>query len=123
MWTGIGYLTAALCLNVGLSDEAQDLVTTIQNNQSRFGALWDHWECGHHYTRPLSSWSTLNAALGLQIDAANRVLRLRPIMENVTLPLCIPGVLGTVEVKNGTVQIRLVEGSLDGWTVLTGETV
>ena len=122
VWTGIGYLTAALCLNVGLSDEAQALVTTIQNNQSRFGALWDHWECGHHYTRPLSSWSTLNAALGLQIDAANRTLRLYPAAKNVTLPLCFPGVLGTVEVENGTVQIRVLAGSLDGWTVLTGET-
>ncbi len=121
VWTGIGYVTAALCLSVGLPDDAEAIVTAIQENQSRFGALWDHWECGHHYTRPMSSWATLNAALGLRIDAGRRILRLDPVGENVTVPLCIPGVLGTVEVKNGSVRIRLTEGSLNGWTLQTGK--
>lgn len=119
VWTGIGYVTAALCLSVGMTADALALVTAIHINQSRFGALWDHWECGHHYTRPMSSWTTLNAALGLEIDAAKRILRLRPIDKNVTLPLCFPGFLGTAVVKNGSVSIRIFEGSLDGWTVLT----
>ena len=121
VWTGIGYVTAALCLSVGLKEDAEALVAAIHENQQRFGALWDHWECGHHYTRPMSGWTTLNAALGMRIDAARHILRLSPISENITLPLCIPGVLGTVEVNNGAVNIRLTEGSLDGWTVLTGK--
>ena len=122
VWTGIVYVTAALCLSVGLRDEADALVSSIRDNQARFGALWDHWECGHHYTRPMSSWTTLNAALGLRIDSARRIIRLDPISENITLPLCFPGFLGTAEVRNGLVEIRVLEGSLDGWTVLTGET-
>ena len=69
----------------------------------------------------MSSWTTLNAALGLQVDAARRILRLSPVARDVRLPLCFPGVLGTVEVKNGAVQLHVAEGSLDGWTVLTGE--
>ena len=121
VWTGVGYVTAALCLSVGLRDEAEALVAAIQENQSRFGALWDHWECGHHYTRPMSSWTTLHAALGLRVDAARRTIQVNPIAENITLPLCFPGGLGTVEVKNGAVSIRLTEGSLEGWTVLPGE--
>ena len=121
VWTGIGYAVAALCLCVGMREDADVLVAAIHNNQSRFGALWNHWECGHHYTRPLSSWTTLNAALGLQADAARRTLRLTPAMENVTLPLCLPGILGTVAVKDGKASIRLIEGSLDGWTVQTGD--
>ncbi len=121
VWTGIGYVTAALCLSVGLKEDAEALVAVIHENQLRFGALWDHWECGHHYTRPMSGWTTLNAALGMRIDAARHILRLRPISENITLPLCFPGVLGAVEVRNGAVNIRLIEGSLEGWTVLTGK--
>ena len=121
VWTGIGYATAALCLSVGLTDDAKAVVTSIQDNQSRFGALWDHWECGHHYSRPMSSWTTLNAALGLRVDAAKRTVRLRPVADDITLPLCFPGVLGTVEVRNGKIDIRLAEGSLDGWSVLTGD--
>ena len=67
----------------------------------------------------MSSWTTLTAALGLQIDSAKRILRLDPIAKDITLPLCFPGVLGTVEFKNGEAHIRLAEGSLKGWTVLT----
>ncbi len=122
VWTGIGYALAALCMSVGMRDDADAIITSIRDNQFRFGALWDHWECGHHYTRPMSSWTTLNAALGLQIDRARRVIRLNPIAENITLPLCFPGVLGTAEVRNGSVSIRIAEGALDGWTVLTGKT-
>ena len=123
VWTGIGYAMTALCLSVGMRGDADALVTAIHDNQARFGALWDHWECGHHYTRPLSSWTTLNAALGLQIDSARRIIRLEPIAENVTLPLCLPGLLGTVEVKNGSASIRVAEGSLDGWNVRIEGTV
>ena len=39
--------------------------------------------------------------------------------DNMTLPLCVPGFLGTVEVRNGEVKIHPLEGSLDGWTVRT----
>ena len=60
--------------------------------------------------------------VGERIDAARRILRLDPVAETITLPLCFPGGLGTVEFKNGAARIRLTEGSLDGWTVLTGET-
>ncbi len=122
VWTGIGYVTAALCLSVGMCAQAQAIVASVRSNQARFGALWDHWECGHHYTRPMSSWTTLSAALGLEIDAAKRIIRLRPAAENITLPLCVPGALGTVEVRNGDVNIRLACGSLEGWSIQTGET-
>ncbi|MBQ6266705.1 MAG: hypothetical protein IJK64_02915 [Clostridia bacterium] len=117
VWTGIGYALAALCMRVGLREDADALVTAIRDNQSRFGALWDHWECGHHYSRPMSSWTTLNAALGLEIDFAKKLLRFSPVAENLTLPLCFPGVLGTVRVAQGEATIRLIEGNLDGWTV------
>ncbi|MBR6334873.1 MAG: hypothetical protein IKR90_01850 [Clostridia bacterium] len=120
-WTGIGYAMAALCLSVGMRSEADAVVTAIRDNQARFGALWDHWECGHHYTRPMSSWTTLNAALGLQIDSTRRIIRLKPIADNITLPLCFPGFTGTAEVRNGSVNITSAQGSLDGWTVLIGE--
>jgi uncharacterized protein (DUF608 family) len=119
VWTGIGYAVAALCLSVGKRDDADAVVTAIHNNQSRFGALWDHWECGHHYTRPMSSWTTLISALGLKIDYANRIIKLKPIADNITLPLCFPGFLGTVKVTNGKADICALEGNLDGWDIIT----
>lgn len=120
VWTGIGYATAALALSVGFRDRADVIITAIRDNQSRFGALWDHWECGHHYTRPLSSWTTLNAALDLRIDAPRKTIHLRPFAPNTILPLCLPGLLATVRVKDGAVSVECIEGSLDGWTMIHG---
>ncbi|MCR5523659.1 MAG: hypothetical protein K6F64_08515, partial [Clostridia bacterium] len=110
VWTGIGYVTASLCMSVGMLNESYNLVKSIYENQSRFGANWDHWECGHHYTRPMSSWTTLNAALGLQIDNARKTIRFDPISQSFRLPLCFPGFLGTAEMKNGSLSINAIEG-------------
>ena len=41
--------------------------------------------------------------------------------ENVTLPLCLPGVLGTVRVENGSASVRVAGGGLEGWIVLVGQ--
>ncbi len=120
-WTGIDYFVAALALDVGLFDESLDIVSTIHENQARFGALWDHWECGHHYTRPLSSWTTLNVALGLKVDAAKKEIHLKPFTNNVTLPLCVPGLLALIKVKNGRVTVKCIEGELADWNIITEE--
>ena len=119
VWTGIGYAVASLCLSVGMSENADMIISSIGSNQSRFGAFWDHWECGHHYTRPMSSWTTLISALGLKIDYAKRIIRIKPIADNITLPLCFPGFLGTVKVTNGKADICALEGNLDGWDIIT----
>lgn len=118
VWTGIGYAMAALCLYTGLRDTADMEVKSIHDNQMRFGAFWDHWECGHHYTRPMSSWSTLNAALGLRVDASEKTVKLHPIAENIRLPLCLCNALATVTFENGAYSIECIEGNLDGWNIV-----
>lgn len=89
VWTGIGYAFAALALSVGLREIADAEINSIHNNQMRLGSFWDHWECGHHYTRPMSSWTILHAALGLYVDYEKKILRLNPLNENIKLPLCL----------------------------------
>lgn len=121
VWTGIGYVAAALCLYAGLRDLADQEVRTIHDNQMRFGAFWDHWECGHHYSRPLSSWTTLNAALGLRVDVAEKTIWLNPISDNIRLPLCLDSILATVTVENGELRIRCIEGDLTGWNIIFGD--
>jgi len=119
VWTGIGYTAAALCLYAGMRETADMEVKSIHDNQERFGALWDHWECGHHYTRPLSSWTTLIAALGLRINREEKWISLKPIAENIVLPLCIPECLATVYVENGQCRIECIKGDLSGWKIVT----
>ena len=116
-WTGIGYVTAALALTVGDAANADALVGTIHENQRRFGALWDHWECGFRYTRPLSSWTTMTAASGLSVDAEQKLLRLSPAAVPLTVPV-VTCFCSATAVFDGTSCILTVhEGSLDGWTV------
>lgn len=120
VWTGIGYAMAALSLSVGLQKFADMEVTSIHCNQLRMGAFWDHWECGHHYTRPMSSWTTLNAALGLSINSEARLIQLNPIEKNITLPLCLCDVLATVTFVDGSYTVTCLEGDLSGWSIVLG---
>ena len=117
VWTGIGYAFAALALSVGLKDVADTEIKSIGNNQMRLGHFWDHWECGHHYTRPMSSWSILHAVSGLSVDYENKKLALNPIDKNITFPLCLPDILAKVTFTDGKCDIECVKGSLDGWDI------
>ncbi|MBR5437319.1 MAG: hypothetical protein IKV21_00230 [Clostridia bacterium] len=117
VWTGIGYVFAALALSVGLRDIADKEIKSIDNNQMRLGYFWDHWECGHHYTRPMSSWSVLNAVAGLSVDYEKKTLKLKPADKNISFPLCLPDILAKVRVSDGKCDIECISGSLDGWSV------
>ena len=117
VWTGIGYAFAALALSVGLGDIAETEIKSIDKNQMHRGHFWDHWECGHHYTRPMSSWSILNAVAGLSVDYENKKLTLKPVSKNITFPLCLPDILAKVSVTDGECHIECIKGSLDSWDI------
>ncbi len=117
VWTGIGYAFSALALSVGLNEISDTIVNSIYNNQLRLGHFWDHWECGHHYTRPMSSWSTLLAVSGLAVDYENKKLNFSPINKNITFPLCLPEVLAKVTFTDGKFNIECIKGDLSGWEV------
>lgn len=117
VWTGIGYAFAALALSVGLKDIADSEIKSIDNNQMRLGHFWDHWECGHHYTRPMSSWSTLIAASGMKVDYENKRLSFSPVCKNIRLPLCLPGILAAVTFTEGKCEIKCIKGNLEGWNI------
>ncbi len=117
VWTGIGYAFAALALSVGCKEIADKEMQSINDNQLRFGHFWDHWECGHHYTRPMSSWSTLIAAAGLAVDYENKKLTVHPIDKNMTVPLCLPDILAKMTFTDGNCDITCLHGDLSGWDV------
>ena len=117
VWTGIGYAFAALALSVGLKDIADKEIKSIGDNQMRFGCFWDHWECGHHYTRPMSSWSILHAVSGLSVDYENKKLTLKPISKNISFPLCLPDILAKITFKKGKHNIECIKGDLSDWDV------
>jgi hypothetical protein len=117
LWTGIGYTIAALALSVGLQKISDVIMDSTHDNQLRCGRLWDHEECGPHYTRPLSSWTTLIAAGGLEVDASAKTIRMTPCKDGITIPFCTCDHLGTVQFNGDECEIALTEGTLEGWTV------
>ena len=117
VWTGIGYAFAALALSVGLKEIADREVQSINDNQMRFGSFWDHWECGHHYTRPMSSWTLLTAVSGLYVDYENKKLILKPIDKNISFPLCLPDILARVTFTDGEYSINCISGDMSGWDI------
>ncbi len=124
VWTGISYVFSALAISVGLPEIADTVISTVHRNQMRLGYVWDHWECGHHYTRPMSSWSTLNAMLGLVVDHKKRTLSFSPLRDDLTLPLCFPGTIGSIRFTEQEAEISLLEGDLSDWHIsCEGKTV
>ena len=118
VWTGIGIAFAALALSVGKTEISDTVIDSIHRNQLRFGHFWDHWECGHHYTRPMSSWSSLLAASGLKIDYENKKLSFKPICKNISFPLIIPDILARVVFTDGDLSIEGVQGDLSDWEII-----
>ena len=64
-WTGLEYSTAALMFYAGMIRQGMQ---SIENVRARFDGErrnpWDEAECGHHYARAMSSWSTVVALSG-----------------------------------------------------------
>lgn len=117
VWTGIGYSFSALALSVGLNNISDTIVNSMHNNQLRLGHFWDHWECGHHYTRPMSSWSTLIAISGLSVDYEKKEITFNPIYKNITFPICLHNILAKVIYIDGKCTIECISGNLDGWNI------
>jgi hypothetical protein len=71
-WTGQEYLVAALMMNWGMVKEG---VECVENIRARFDGEkrnpWDEPECGHHYARAMSSWSTIVALSGFLYDGSS----------------------------------------------------
>jgi len=82
-WTGIEYLVASQFINAGMLREGLE---TIENVRRRFDGErrnpWDEPECGHHYARAMSSWSTVIAITGFQYNGAHQAITLMPKMAN-----------------------------------------
>ena len=78
-WTGIEYLVATQFIHAGMVAEG---VETVENVRMRFDGErrnpWDEPECGHHYARAMSAWSTVVAFSGFDYHGARKSVSLMP---------------------------------------------
>jgi uncharacterized protein (DUF608 family) len=82
-WTGIEYLVASQFIYSGMLREGLE---TIEDVRWRFDGErrnpWDEPECGHHYARAMSAWSSVVALSGFEYHATNRAITLAPRLES-----------------------------------------
>jgi non-lysosomal glucosylceramidase len=68
-WTGLEHSTAALMFYAGMITQG---VEYVENLRARYDGVkrnpWDEAECGHHYARAMSSWSSVVALSGFHYE-------------------------------------------------------
>jgi non-lysosomal glucosylceramidase len=78
-WTGLEYTVAALMMSWGMTEQGIEIVASAR---ARYDGEkrnpWDEAECGHHYARAMSSWSTMLAMSGFRYDGPNQAVSTTP---------------------------------------------
>jgi non-lysosomal glucosylceramidase len=68
-WTGLEHSTASLMFSTGMIAQG---VEYVENLRARYDGVkrnpWDEAECGHHYARAMSSWSSVVALSGFHYE-------------------------------------------------------
>jgi non-lysosomal glucosylceramidase len=129
-WTGIEYLVAAQFIYGGMLREGLD---TIEDVRRRFDGErrnpWDEPECGHHYARAMSAWSSVVALSGFEYHAGDKILTLSPRLQTPHfVSFWSNGVSwGSFSIarENGrhTVELQVTEGALPLKSVRLGKDI
>ena len=78
LWSGIEFAFASLLMGHGHYEDGVRVVGAVHRRYLRAGRPWNHVECGGHYSRAMSSWTTLLAATGFKPDLPHGMLTVMP---------------------------------------------
>ncbi len=112
-WTGIEYANAALMIEMGMVAEGLDVIQAVHNRYQRTGRRWNHVECGDHYFRAMSSWTTLLALTGFSLDAPHKSLTLGSKVDGMTAPWFAPSGYGVLTAKGKIIELTCRKGVLE----------
>ncbi|HEV8040853.1 MAG TPA: GH116 family glycosyl-hydrolase [Bryobacteraceae bacterium] len=114
-WTGIEYLVAAQFMHAGMLKEGLE---TIENVRRRYDGErrnpWDEPECGHHYARAMSAWSSVIAFSGFDYHGARKEISLLPkaLPPEFTSFFSTGFGWGLFSFAKGRVELAVTEGTL-----------
>ena len=120
-WTGLEYLAAAHMIYAGMTEKGVECVHNVRaRHDGEKRNPWDEPECGHHYARAMSAWSTLLAISGFRYHGGNRAITIKAAAGHRcfwstatawgTFHVTAAG--ATVQVDHGTLECRTL--SLNG---------
>jgi hypothetical protein len=113
VWSGIEFAFASFLMDHGWYEEGTRVVEAVHRRYLRAGMPWNHVECGNHYTRAMSSWTTLLAATGFKPDWPAQTLGLLPVAPgDFRAPWVTASGFGTISRKGGTLTLDCRSGSI-----------
>jgi non-lysosomal glucosylceramidase len=79
VWTGIEYEIASLCIYTGRFPDALKVINAVRKRYDGTRRNpWNEVECGDHYVRAMSSWTLLQALMGLTYSMELKQLTFEP---------------------------------------------
>jgi hypothetical protein len=113
VWSGIEFAFASFLMDHGRYADGARLAEAVHRRYMRAGMPWNHVECGSHYTRAMSSWTTLLAATGFKPDWPAQLLTLIPSAPgDFHAPWVTAAGFGRMSRKGGTLSLDCQSGSL-----------
>ncbi len=114
VWSGIEYAFASFLMDHGRYAEGAQIVEAVHRRYLRAGMPWNHVECGTHYTRAMSSWTTLLAATGFKPDRPAQALTLAPAVPgDFHAPWVTAEGYGQLRRRGARLELACVAGQLE----------
>jgi len=114
VWSGIEFAFASFLMDHGRYADGVKIVEAVHRRYLRAGQPWNHSECGGHYSRAMSSWTTLLAATGFKPDQPNQTLAVVPTAPgDFHAPWVTSRGFGTIRRSGHELTISCVSGSLE----------
>ena len=81
VWTGVEYTVAVNMIHEGMIEEAFTIIKAIRDRYDGYKRCpWSETEAGHHYIRPMSSFSMIPALAGFQCDMVKKTMSFCPVI-------------------------------------------
>jgi len=114
VWSGIEFAFASFLMDHGRYADGVKIVEAVHRRYLRAGQPWNHSECGGHYSRAMSSWTTLLAATGFKPDRPNQALAVVPAAPgDFHAPWVTASGFGTIRRSGRSLSISCASGSLE----------
>ena len=80
VWTGVEYQVAVCMIYEGMLEESLTIIRAIRDRYDGIKRCpWSETEAGHHYIRPMSSFSLIPAFAGYQCDLVHKTMSFQPV--------------------------------------------
>lgn len=81
VWTGVEYQVACTMVQEGMIEEAFTIIKAIRDRYDGYKRCpWSETEAGHHYIRPMSSFTLLPALAGYRCDMVKKTMSFDPVI-------------------------------------------